>query len=32
MVRDEARDLMHRIQEQCVEVDPDRKVYIVVVR
>ncbi|KAF8273561.1 hypothetical protein EI94DRAFT_1715278 [Lactarius quietus] len=30
MVRDEARDLMHRIQEQCVEADPDRKLCIIV--
>lgn len=30
VVRDEARDLMHRIQEQCVEVDPDRKLSIIV--
>lgn len=28
VVRDEARDLMLRIQEQCVEADPDRKVSI----
>ncbi|KAH9077725.1 hypothetical protein EDB83DRAFT_2345483 [Lactarius deliciosus] len=30
VVRDEARDLMHRIQEKCVEVDPDRKLCIIV--
>ncbi|KAN0139186.1 universal stress protein A family protein C25B2.10 [Lactarius tabidus] len=30
VVRDEARDLMHRIQEQCVEVDPERKLSIIV--
>jgi hypothetical protein len=29
VVRDEARDLMHRIQDKCVEVDQDRKVSIV---
>ncbi|KAI0267344.1 hypothetical protein BC834DRAFT_870982 [Gloeopeniophorella convolvens] len=30
LVREEARELMHRIQEKCVEVDPDRKLSIIV--
>ncbi|KAI0299368.1 hypothetical protein B0F90DRAFT_1728171 [Multifurca ochricompacta] len=30
VVRDEARDYMHRIQDKCVDVDPDRKLSIIV--
>ncbi|KAI0062576.1 hypothetical protein BV25DRAFT_1825585 [Artomyces pyxidatus] len=30
LVRDEARELMQRIQEKCVDIDPDRKLSIIV--